>query len=223
MTVLNTSYSTIDEAWGEAYLSPSLQQKKKKKRSTEGAKAAAQSDPICDLYAMGNNNYNEDDIVSYANQYFEKHDKSSWQQPMMRNREPPKMVELKDGGVYAYGAPFEHDDTPLAPEVPRRSSTPPLTFHDPDEDASMDNEPPRRVTSAPPAPRVQYEDADPLPYSRSQRRLVDTHEYYVDDPYYNKRDKAFNWMDIALYIISGIILIFMMEQFVKIGLLLQSA
>jgi hypothetical protein len=196
MTVHNTGYSTFEEAWGEPFLSPNLQKKKKKKQTYED-----QSDPICDLYAMGNNNYNDNDIVSYANQFYDKYDKSQYQKPMMKNRERenPKMVDVRDGSVYAYGAPYAETI-----QLPSTSAPRPQENVETEEEVEIPQL--RR-----PAPRQ-----DP-------NVLRETQEFYMgeEDPDYYHKDSAFNMMDIILYILSGIILIFMMEQFVKIGMLLN--
>ena len=48
-------------------------------------------------------------------------------------------------------------------------------------------------------------------------------DFYEDDYFASKRSRKGNmaYLDLILYVVSGIILIFVMEQFVKIGLLLQ--
>ena len=73
MTVFNTGYATIEEAWGDIT-------KKKKKKS--------QQDPICDLYEMKGNSsaYSETDLVNYA------YDKTKSQRPV-KDRPVKKHVE----------------------------------------------------------------------------------------------------------------------------------
>lgn len=198
MTVTNTSYSTLEEAWADTYLSPSLQKKSKKKRSPE----SPMSDPICDLYEMGNNNnYDDSDIVSYANKFYEKHEKAKYQKPRMNEREKlPKVVEV-DSGVsddIAYGAPFNR--------APKN-----VTFN---EDVEMDeeeddNEKERDIE--------RYIE----PTRKRDKVMYDTNEYYGEEEEFKNRDQSFNYFDIFLYIISGVILIFMMDQFVKIGMLMK--
>lgn len=61
-----------------------------------------------------------------------------------------------------------------------------------------------------PVPRPKREAFNPPP----QRRV-----YHDEEVYSSRQDFAF--IDLLLYVISGIILIFAMEQFVKIGILLQ--
>jgi hypothetical protein len=65
-----------------------------------------------------------------------------------------------------------------------------------------------------PTPTQNYHQERPESYRKSKVRFVDD-----DEPIKEHSDFAF--IDLLLYIVSGIILIFVMEQFVKIGLLLQ--
>lgn len=75
------------------------------------------------------------------------------------------------------------------------------------DDESLVHPPPREI------PRPKRESFTPPPPPH--------HNYHDDDEqvYTSRQDFAF--IDLLLYIISGIILIFAMEQFVKIGILLQ--
>lgn len=58
-------------------------------------------------------------------------------------------------------------------------------------------------------------------YERNNIRKIE--EQFINDSY-GRRSRPSNmaFLDIILYIVSGMILIFLMEQFVKIGLLLQA-
>lgn len=205
MTVFNTTYSTIEEAWADSYLSPSLQKKPKKKKSVENP----MSDPICDLYEMGNNSYDDNDLVSYANKFYEKHEKAKYQNAMMSDREKlPKVVDIDVSDDIAYGAPFNRDVLKQQHDDPPSKQSPPNNYND-------------RYSA-------RYEDIDDAsdeykPEIRKREKVMyDTREYYgEDDDEFGKKNQSFNYFDIALYIISGIILIFMMDQFVKIGMLMK--
>lgn len=218
MTVFNTGYSSLEEAWGEPYLSPSLQQQKKKKKKQQPI-LDSPSDPICDLYAMGNNHYQDSDIISFANQFYDKHDKVVYQKPLMLDREKhPKTMEIRDGSVYAYGAPLssvvsdtadrERDEVVEVPKLQDQEEQNEATFT---EDNYMYDE----------------NEGPPAPVDRTNNKTIETmkasHDYYLSehDPDYYRKDTAFQWMDVMLYLLSGIILIFMMEQFVKVGMHLQ--
>lgn len=73
MTVFNTGYCTIDEAWGDLTSKPKNNKKKK-----------SPQDPICDLYESKTNSssYTDSDLVKFANEYYDKYDKSKYQRNM---------------------------------------------------------------------------------------------------------------------------------------------
>lgn len=174
MTVYNTSYSSLDEVWADSYLSPNLQKKTKKKRTPP------QSDPLCDLYNMGNSHYQENDLISFANKYYEQHEKAKYQKPRMMDDDEPR----EKSPVYV-DVEAEH----VRPEFP-------------DEDYAMER------------------DLNAANKAREKDRLYfHTKEYYTNDG--DEKTSTFLMYDVILYIISGIILIFMMEQFVRIGTMLS--
>ena len=96
MTVFNTGYCTIDEAWGDLTSKTKKDPARRRKPPT---------DPICELYeAKANSSYNETDLVRFANDYYDKMDKSKYQRNMRtqsmafeeEEREPtPKHVVIK--------------------------------------------------------------------------------------------------------------------------------
>lgn len=201
MTVITASYSSIEEAWADSYLSPSIQ-KPKSKKSSKKRDLPPPVDPICDLYEMGG--HDDADLVKYANSYYETHEKSKYQKPRMLEREKqPKVIDVDVPEDLLYGAPVR--PMPSSPE--NRISPPPRPVpQEPDSDAeSEDNE---------------------IPNERQKNEMIyyDSKEAYQsdDDDAWAQKNRVFNHFDLALYIISGIILIFMMEQFVKIGLMLKS-
>ena len=59
MTVFNTNYANIDDAYG--FLNPKLNSKNKKN-----------ADPLCQLYDNSSNNQSDSDLVTFANQYSTK-------------------------------------------------------------------------------------------------------------------------------------------------------
>lgn len=171
MTVTNTSYSSLDEVWGDAFASASSQSKPRKEKKKKVV------DPICELYEMGNNNgYTENDLVSFANSYYERHDKAAEPQ---RERPTRNVSIYEDRDTYDV---TEKDDVEYAP-----------------------------VYSPPQVPSKPSYVSKPQKYYRD----------LADDDNDHEGKTGFAFIDLLLYIISGIILIFMMEQFVKIGLLLQ--
>lgn len=234
MTVINTSYSSIEEAWADSYLSPSLQKKQKKKKTME--KPNQVTDPICDLYEMGSH-YPEDDIVSYANKFYDKHEKAKYQKALMRDREKnPKVVEIDVSDDMPYGAPTNRnllvnkqhvdnedqrvnsrryiDDEDYDTKVKKIYNYPEIDDDDASESSSEYdfNEKPSQK---------QLRKLPPLNSQERDKILYDTTEYYDDDGF-QKKVEAFSYFDLILYILSGIILIFMMEQFVKLGMMIKS-
>lgn len=191
MTVTSTNYSSLDEVWGESF-NPSQKPKKDKKKKVH--------DPICELYEMGNNNgYNDNDIVSYANNYFEKYDKTPYQRSMNNDR-------------------TQHDEV-----LPRQDREKPVrevaisstrdVYDVSDEDDIVE----RKEAFQQSLPTRYFVDKN----QHSNKKPKHYVEENDDDEVETSPSNGFAFIDLILYIISGIILIFMMEQFVKIGLLLQ--
>lgn len=190
MTVTSTNYSTLEEVWGESF-GPASRTKKEKRKKVP--------DPICELYEQGNNNgYTENDLVSYANSYFEKYDKydkSKYSKSMNDSNDvlphparerPMRRVEIS----------AQHRDYDLTDEDNERAHV-----------------------------KEQYEAYMPTPStsrSESARPSIQTiKRHVIDEDDEHSSNSGFAFIDLLLYIVSGIILIFVMEQFVKIGLLLQ--
>lgn len=197
MTVINTAYSSIDEAWADSYLTPSLQKPKSSKKSKNNKQPALppMTDPICDLYEMGG--HDDADLVRFANSYYETHEKSKYQKPRMLEREPqPKVVEIDVPADLSFGSPVRAAKPPPPP--------PQKTEYDDDSDEEQDQEMEPSIKRQP----IYYDSKEP---------------YQDDDSDWTKKNREFNHFDLALYIISGIILIFMMEQFVKLGAMMRGS
>lgn len=278
MTVFNTGYATIDEAWGD------ISGKKKKKKVTQ--------DPVCDLYEMKGNSssYSETDLVNY------NYDKSRYQRTYKDTPEV-KNIALDDnygynsssnaggnsgssiGGTMVPTSLFEkqfevrhpqsfemecptdymvkqtknklYDDTDdnYSPE-PRQRSPPQGPHQGPPHGASQAPPPMQYSTQTQPKERFYNESDDEINYLRddqpvrsdlNQRARYNKQESrYIDekeddssdeDEYYerknskaerkNKSKTSLVYLDIILYILSGIILIFLLEQFVRIGINMQ--
>lgn len=78
MTVMNTSYSTLEEAWGGDIAG------RPTRKNDQSKKKKPPTDPICDLYnsKVSSSSYNETDLVRFANEYFDKFEKSKYQRNM---------------------------------------------------------------------------------------------------------------------------------------------
>lgn len=174
MTVTNTSYSSLEEVWGESF-GPSNKSKKEKKKKVV--------DPICELYEMGNNNgYTENDLVSFANSYYDKRKSDEYNRTMNDSDDViPRERDIRNVAVYKNKNMYD------------------VTDHD----------------------DVDYTRHEPV-HTNPKRLEKNNHAYNsFEDDDENEHRNGFAFIDLLLYIVSGIILIFVMEQFVKIGLLLQ--
>ncbi len=191
MTVRSANYSSLDEVWGESFNSSGKTKKEKRKKIV---------DPICDLYQMGNNaGYTENDLVSYTNNYFEKYDKTPYQRTMNDN------ILVNDDVM-----PKQYRERPERERPVRQVSI--VDDRQTYVVSDMDD------TVQPQENTTIIENK----YNINQKEKFFPSRYYTDDddePENTATNVAF--IDLLLYVISGIILIFVMEQFVKIGLLLQ--
>lgn len=192
MTVTSTNYSSLEEVWGESF-NPSSKVKKEKRKKVV--------DPICELYEMGNNNgYTENDLISYANSFVEQQEKSSkFARGGLLDEHPNVQVKMQ---AAAQSANTEYD-------VPQQRT---VVDQVPNYDEDIVEQEP------------ELEQAYVAPPPKKAPRVVKQTRVHVEDYRDAEEDDTTNrfaFIDLLLYIVSGIILIFVMEQFVKIGLLLQ--
>ena len=192
MTVTNTGYSSLEEVWGESFY-PSDKKKPKKKKVV---------DPICELYEMGNNNgYTENDLVSFANSYYDKQEKNDKNERYEKSKFQRSM----------------NDDVDHEPrERPVRNVAINERRNVYDVSASDDIEVEHHIAeTSERVPKTMYKPTQATPQTKAYKNY---HELHEDE---EEPRNGFAFIDLLLYIVSGIILIFVMEQFVKIGLLLQ--
>jgi hypothetical protein len=238
--VHNPGYSSIEDAWGT--LNPMLQPKKKKKKT---------KDVVCDLYELGqrNGNYDELDMVRAANydkSRFQRDRAASRESAKHVNIDTSDMRPLQNdlAPIYDKGSLLENDFMSTAYESQCSSRTTPLpefkshfsneydSFFrplttSPEEDADEQPADPeyqefkdilnKRFPAPSPAPR-EPEIVSAGGYEKPGNKMYFEEEFY--EPL-SKPSAASGFLDVILYIISGVILIFMMEQFVKIGKMLQ--
>ena len=119
--------------------------------------------------------------VNYANDYYEKYDKSKYQKTMNSHSDVDQNVrEKQERRVVISDNKKEYD------------------VSEKDDDDYYYTP---KTKSKPMSERIEY-----------KKPIIDIDE---------SSNNSFAFIDLFLYIISGIILIFVMEQFVKIGILLQ--
>lgn len=276
MTVLNTSYCTIEEAWGD------LTGKSKKDSSK---KKRYQQDPICDLYERKANAppYTETDLVKFANEFY---DKSRYQRTMKtqptsqesveREPSPKNLVIQQERSKYdisndtLFEKQFELNLPPMydggeCPNIPSSVSSNVTseegrienktlaenissvfkTFVKPEEDVYIGKDTRMPVYNENTnyniynTRDVAHEEYQHYPPYTAQENYNTRGEYrdigneyrpssnfkYFDDTRQfqklKKKHSNIEILDIILYIVSGIILIFLMEQFVRIGINMQ--
>jgi len=268
MTVFNTGYATIDEAWGD------ISGKKKKKKVTQ--------DPVCDLYEMKGNSssYSETDLVNY------NYDKSRYQRTY---KDTPESKTIATDDSYGYGSSGGANSGTMVPtslfekqfEVRHPQSfemecptdymvkqTKNKLYDETDDNYTPEPRqrgpyqgahqgPPREVSQASQSAtqsatqfKEQFYNDDEMNYLRDDQpvrsdlnpkaRYSKQESRYIEekeddssdeDEYYerknnkterkNKNKTSLVYLDIILYILSGIILIFLLEQFVRIGINMQ--
>lgn len=272
MTVINTNYCTIDEAWGDLTGSKSKKDPPRRKKPPH--------DPICELYeAKANTSFNETDLVRFANEYYDKFDKAKYQRNMRTQsmafenveREPtPKSLVIKNNqSNYEATSPKKSPNKTLF-EKQFEIKLPPL--YDGGECPVINNDTTNRVNeewnSYQPMGTIQEFHTTHDKYVSSETKLDDEYsdddvdEEMMDIPYQKRKPtrgerprcrqesrayaeterrgyfddyeeslplhamkKQYNnihMLDLILYVVSGIILIFLMEQFVRIGINLQA-
>lgn len=210
MTVFNTNYTSIDEAFG--FLNPELQQSVKSQKPKKKNK-----DPLCELYNQRwqQQPYTDTDLVSYANQY--RYNKTNFQNQSVIGRESsPKYVDLSDG--HSDGPSHASTNQETRQEYESNYDFQPSKFveHEGNLDHKIKDEESYQTHS-------EQESQRPLPSVYDEDAMVKMlAKKYMGD-YHNDKSNSLNYIDLVLYIISGIMLIFMMEQFVKIGMYMQTS
>lgn len=219
MTVFNTSYSSIDEAFG--YLNPDLQKKSKKKNK----------DPLCELYNQKwqpdnlSNSLNDDvDLITYANEYRNPN--------LTTNRDTsPKYIDISDKPV--------NTNRVSQVQVPEYSWVQPeksLATTSENFEMNYDFQPSKMIDQEHYLPQERYtsgeryipEERYSSQENRAYQEVCEPPGRYCDEDTiirllsqkYDKKpnNDKINYIDLILYIISGIILIFILEQFIQIGM-----
>lgn len=210
------NYATIEEAWGD------LSGRRKKKSKTQ--------DPICDLYEQKVNTsaYSQLDLVNNSNDQFEK---SKYQRNMDEDRESiVKNVIINEQKQY-YDISDQESKSLFEKQFDIKH---PDLFSEECEAPQKPARPVYKPRQSAPHPTRTYPVVYPENYNRNARENYDDgdsddveeyiykrqpyYEQYLDDYGYTKKTKSnLVYVDLILYLISGIILIFLLEQFVQIG------
>lgn len=251
MTVINTSYTSLEDAWGSNFDLEHNNKKQKKKKS--------KPDPLCDLYAKRyrkakkpysskyeyvdkyrsyNKERDEANYFGYGdNNEFTKivnpeRQKTSFltlddelldEQCIDVNNIPKKKTNKKKKKVHFDLKPEDEDDVYLQKAVNEESE-----FHF-DDIVNTNQKSFEKIYS-----NVYEESDDEIDeeiYEESEDSPLIEEELkrstYINSLRENNINNTFvderQYLDILIYILSGIILIFMMEQFIQIGMRLKSS
>jgi hypothetical protein len=262
MTVINTSYTTLEDAWGPNFDTDHNNKQKKKKK--------VKTDPLCELYGRrykkhkkpygggtGSNksqtyrSFAEDDDVlyyGYDDELFTRNvnserkkshlltldedddqciDLSSRSKDNKNNKTPNKKKKKK---VRFEVTPEDEDDVYLQQAV--NNEVDEIEF---DDMIQMDNKKAfEKIYTNVYAETDDEVDQEMDIYAESEDS-ASIEEELRKNPYLNVLQKSSNeeaykkhfinerqYLDLLIYNLSGIILIFMMEQFIQIGMRLKS-
>jgi hypothetical protein len=204
------NYALIEEAWGD------ISGRKKKKSKTQ--------DPICELYSYKNRqiadntlNYNSElDLVNNSNASFAKNKYQRNMGPLtdgedVRESTIKNVMIDQDKKYYDVSDKMPQSLFEKQFEIPFVKQEDSCNYYD-----EIDNQQDQLNTM------TDDEDIEEYVYKRQprqpqQRRKPNYYEEYLDEFGYQNRKPKLLYLDILLYIISGIILIFLLEQFVQIG------
>lgn len=215
---MTVSFSTLEDAWGNNFSTND-------KVKNDNIKRKKNKDPLCELYGkryskvsksysdMGN-----DDFSNNFASYNKNSTSRSMKNPKTGNntRQEYYPIELDEYSSFASVKAIENidDDEYLDNALDKLSNnnddqnellSHSVTVPNEDDDCS-DNENP--VPVAPVAPVVHIKE------EHTNKNKTDNH--IVSD------DNEINYLDFGLYVTSGILLIFMMEQFIQLGLKMKS-
>jgi hypothetical protein len=214
MTVTSTTYCTIDEAWGDLTGG--------KKKDSKRRKQPVQ-DPICDLYESRANTSAyaaETDLVRFANDYYNR--SANGQENNVRETSPKNvkinatdsMYDLSIANTNANKSAFEKQFEVKLPPM-----------YDVKDEMDMEQEEDEVIIK----PQMRYPQQLTQPHQSSPHidtfnnydNYDESHNYQEMKRYNSSRYSSMQILDLVLYVVSGIILIFLLEQFVKIGIHLQ--
>lgn len=194
MTVRNTNYSSLDEVWGDTQtITASASSKNTKRKEKREKRDKFEPPKVVDPICelYEMGNYRGYNENDIINYANEYHDKYFEKEPQR-----PNVTTSHANGSRSYEDDYENEESKDYRQQENKYDFQPTNNRERD------------------APTQNYHQERPVNYRKDKAR-------YIDDDEPTKEHNEFAFIDLLLYIVSGIILIFVMEQFVKIGLLLQ--
>lgn len=241
--VYSNNYCSIEDAWGN--LTGPLSKDKKKKKKVRDPICE-----LYDMSANASYDELEV-VNAANSIEFDKYNKSKYQRDRQAAREKPKYLQIDASSYDDHVPLYEQkvtDDMDLDKQFASSATNAqcskskirmpdfeshfnPLTAepNDDDEESVADFKEFKHILNKKKqedfSEGEEEEEAAP-PKGAEKKRMVS--ESFTDDDYYgvpmrnsNAPQSNMAYLDLILYIVSGMILIFVMEQFVKIGLMLQ--
>ena len=224
MTVLNTNYTSLEDAWGSNFEVGSAGKKHRKKKGSV--------DPLCELYGRRNRKAKKpfstsrnkaSKFASYKNQapedmnqYYGYSDDDMPSTHPARMKDTQFLGQFENGTCESTSQPYAddgEDDEYLENAVIQEESNDfkkifSNVYDESDDEVQMERAQP-----------VASEDDD----LRSISRLIEEEFRKYN---FNSNPQCFvderQYLDLVMYTLSGVILIFMMEQFIQIGMKLKS-
>jgi hypothetical protein len=200
------NYATIEEAWGG-----DLSGRRKKKTKTQ--------DPICELYAQS-----QVDLVNNSNAQFEKSKHQRNMKPLANSSETDretfdkKIVIDEDKKYYDISDKPNHISSSL---FEKQFEIQHPKMYDEDDDCSSDKEFEIIKQKVNKVYDEEEEDLEQYVYKKQlsprPQKKVQYYDDYLEEFGYEQKKTKLVYLDLLLYIISGIILIFLLNQFVEIG------
>jgi hypothetical protein len=153
-------------------------------------------DPICELYETKMNSYSQLDLVNNSNGEFEKSKYQRNMRPMANTDETEVESSIKNvniDSIKKYYDASDNNESLFEKQFEIKKQQEQIVC-----DEELEEYVYKRQPSAPKKQNTYYEE-------------------YLDNFGYSNRRPKLVYLDIILYIISGIILIFLLEQFVQMG------
>lgn len=202
------SFSTLEDAWGSPFSTNDKTKVENSKRKQNSSKK--NKDPLCELYGKRyskiSKSYTDMDNDDFSNN-FASYDKNKTSRSMKNtttgnnNRQEYYPIELDEYSSFASVKAIENidDDEYLdnaLDKISNENQSELLTSPTINEDTDCDDD--------------EIED---IPETKSNSKVVNS---------IRSDDNEINYLDFGLYITSGIMLIFMMEQFIQLGLKMKT-
>ncbi len=192
---MNTSYSTLEEAWGGDIAG------RPTRKNDQSKKKKPPTDPICDLYAskVSSSSYNETDLVKFANEYFDKFEKSKYQRNMKTvplsyeevEREPStKNLTISKGESRYDLSKRQSEDYPLF-QKQFEMKLPPLYDGGECPEIIQDNSAPQKYAETKPVAGYTYAEWEDRPVCRPKRRVSCKNRDSVNSEYYTTSQEEF--------------------------------